>query len=166
VKGICSELSFKCTGKKEHLLFNLYEYSFFRKSQQNRAMFFRIPPILSALLSIPYLVSLELILLKTRRYFVVLENQIVGLFAIEQYYDSLYVATLAVAQEVWRHSIATCILDCITSLGKRMNADSIELSVLRTNIPAQKLYVKCGFGKKAENPLSLILTKRIRDAKS
>jgi ribosomal protein S18 acetylase RimI-like enzyme len=90
----------------------------------------------------------------------------VGLFAAEQYCDSLYLATLAVAKEVRRQDIAMCILDYVSKLAETSSVASIELSVLKVNTPAEKLYAKYGFEKQKESELSLVLQKRIGYAKS
>lgn len=166
MRSVCNDLRFESVGVKEYLIFNWYEFSFFRNSEQNKAFIFRVPSSLAFFVAVPYLASLEIILFKARRYFVKFKDQTVGLFATEQDENCLHISTLAVAPEARRRGVATCMLDYSKRLAEKTSTTSIELSVLKTNIPAQKLYVKYGFRKKTENRMSLILQRRIGKAKS
>jgi len=166
MKSICNDLRVEPVGVRKHLVFNWYEFSFFRNSQQEKALFFRIPALLGFFVVVPYIASLEIILFKTRRYSVKFKNQMVGLFAAEQDQNCLYISTLAVVPEARRRGVATCILNYSERLAEKTSMTTIELSVLKTNIPAQKLYFEFGFRKKTESRMSLILQKRIGKAKS
>jgi GNAT superfamily N-acetyltransferase len=130
----------------KRLQFLLLEYRFFKDSDEGSALPVSLPWFLSPL-------SLTLHIAKTRAlallwlpcYFVKLENRIVGLFAIQERRESLVVASLAVAKEYRRHGIGTCMLDCIETIAKHMSKRWLEVEVWRKNIPAQRLYAKCGF---------------------
>jgi len=64
---------------------------------------------------------------------------------MQEHHESLFVASLGVAQEYRRLRIGTCILRYIEAIAKHMDKRWLETLVLRKNIPAQRLYKKYGF---------------------
>lgn len=148
---------------RKHLVFNLYEFNAFRKSEQGNAFEFPIPRISVPFVVVPYFAVLEVILFRARRYFVLLDNRIVGLFAVEPRNSLLIISNLAVVPEARRHGIGVYMLDQICRMGAELGLKSLRLRVLKKNRPAQRLYVKYGFVKKSESQFSLKLEKRLRN---
>jgi ribosomal protein S18 acetylase RimI-like enzyme len=139
-------LRFKPVRGTERLKFLLVEYRFFNDSGQGEASTMSLPRTLSPL-------SLMLHVVKTRAltlvglpcYYVKLEDRAVGLWAVQEHDDSLFVASLAVAGEYRRLGLGTRILTNVESLARSMGKRWIEVDVLKKNIPAQRLYTKFGF---------------------
>lgn len=154
-------LTLKTVAIKDHLAFDLIEFNAFRKSEQSSALEFPMPSISVPFVVVPYFAVLEIVLFRARRYFVVLGNRIVGLFAIESKGNSLVISNFAVLPEARRHGVGTYILDQICRMATKQRLRSLRLRVLKKNIPAQLLYKRYGFKSKKESRLSLKLEKRL-----
>ena len=159
----CRRLMIERVTLRKHLVFDLYEFNAFRKSEQGDAFEFPMPSISVPFVVGPYFAVLEVILLRARRYFVLLDNRIVGLFAVEPKNSLLVISNLAVVSEARRHGIGVYILDQICRMGAELGLKSLGLRVLKKNKPAQRLYVKYGFVKRNESHFSFKLEKRLRD---
>ena len=144
----------------EHLSFSLLSFHFFKNSEGGNLLFFGSPQLLSPLTVIPYILAMEVILFRSKRYFVKLKEQVVGMFVIREKPEALYINSLAVAPEYRRLGIATYILNYANKLAKQLGKKWLELSVLKVNIPALRLYMKVGFTEKKKKKLSLILKKK------
>lgn len=94
-------------------------------------------------------------------YFVKLEEQIVAVFTLTIKHESIFISSLAVSPAYRRLGIAFFTLAEVEKLCRRMNTKWLELSVLKRNVPARKLYEKFGFSTAKEKRWSYILTKRI-----
>jgi ribosomal protein S18 acetylase RimI-like enzyme len=146
----------------EHLTFNLCNFNFFRKSERGKAMlFFGNSGKLAMLIAVPYILGCELVFFREERYFVKLKQQIVGVFVLRGETDALYVGSLGVAPEYRKHGVATFILSRCTQLAKRLGKKWLELTVLKTNVPARQLYERFGFMDKEERKWSFVMRKRI-----
>jgi ribosomal protein S18 acetylase RimI-like enzyme len=154
-------LTLKTAAIRDHLTFDLIEFNAFRRSEQGCALEFPMPSISVPFVAVPYFAVLEVILFRARRYFVMLGNRIVGLFAIEQKGNSLVISNLAVVPEARRHGVGTYILDQICRMATKQGMRGLRLRVLKKNIPAQLLYNRYGFRKRKESRLSLKLEKRL-----
>jgi GNAT superfamily N-acetyltransferase len=130
----------------ERLKFLLAEYRFFKDSEEGDALTVSLPRPLSPL-------SLMLHVAKTRAlsliglpcYYVKLGDRVVGLWAVQEHDNSLFVASLAVAREYRRLGLGTYILERVESVARRLGKRWVEVDVLKKNIPAQQLYAKFGF---------------------
>lgn len=159
MKAFCS---FRITPARrfEHLSFNLLSFHFFKSSEGGNLLFFGGPQLLSPLTVIPYILVMEVIVFRGKRYFVRLKEQVVGIFVIREKPEALHINSLAVAPECRRLGIGTYILNYANKLAKQLDKKWLELSVLKVNIPALRLYMKVGFTEKKEKKLSLILKKK------
>jgi GNAT superfamily N-acetyltransferase len=143
---ICAKLRFETVKWIERLQLLLLEYRFFKDSEEGSALPLNLPWPLSPLSLMLHVVKTRaLTLLRLPCYFVKLETEIVGLFAVQERNESLVVASLGVAREFRRLGIGTCILGYIETTAKQMHKRWLEALVLRKNIPAQRLYAKYGF---------------------
>lgn len=148
----------------EHLTFNLCNFNFFRRSERGKAMlFFGNSGQLAMLIAVPYILGCELAFFREERYFVKLKKQVVGVFVLREKSDALYVGSLGVAPEYRKHGTATFILSHCTQVAKRLGKKWLELTVLKTNIPARQLYERFGFSDKEERKWSFVMRKRIND---
>jgi ribosomal protein S18 acetylase RimI-like enzyme len=154
-------LMLKRVAIRDHLAFDLIEFNAFRKSEKSSALEFPMPTISVPFVVIPYLAALEVILFHERRYFVMLDNRIVGIFAIEPKDNSLVISNLAVVPEARKHGVGTYILDQICHMATKQGLRSLRLRVLKKNIPAQILYNRFGFRKRKESRFSLKLEKQL-----
>lgn len=155
-------LSMAPARRSEHLSFNLLEFRFFRNSQIGAALPFGNHWFLSMLVVVPYILSMEMILFRAKRYFVMLGKNMVGVVAFHEEPDSLLVASLGVAKEYRRLGVATYVLRHAEKLTVRLGKEWLELTVLKRNIPAQRLYVKSGFSVVKERRWSFIMKKQAR----
>jgi ribosomal protein S18 acetylase RimI-like enzyme len=148
--------------KSKHLLFDLYNFDFFRKSERGEAiMLFGESKFLTTLIAVPYLVGCELAFFREERYFVRLNERTAAVFVLREKPDTLFVVSLAVAPQYRRHGLATQILNYSEKVARRMGKSWLELTVLKKNISARNLYEKAGFTKKEERKWSLVLRKSV-----
>jgi ribosomal protein S18 acetylase RimI-like enzyme len=101
---------------------------------------------------------------KRKRYFVTLKQQIVGILALQEKDDSLYVSSLAVSPFYRKIGVATHILNYATIVTRQLHKNALELSVLKVNTPALRLYKKNGFRKKEERRRTFILRKNVKNS--
>jgi ribosomal protein S18 acetylase RimI-like enzyme len=105
---------------------------------------------------------MEVLHLKGKRYFVKFEKHIVGVFILREKPEVLYISSLAVAPNYRRFGVGTRILKYAERAAGRMGKKWLELSVLKINTPARRLYEKTGFVKEKEKRLGFILRKEIQ----
>jgi ribosomal protein S18 acetylase RimI-like enzyme len=159
---VCQSLKIVPTRRFEHLAFNLYNFNFFRKSERGKAMlFFGNSGQLTFLIAVPYVLGCELALFRSKRYFVKLEKQVIGVFVLCEKSDALYLGSLGISPEHRKRGLATFILSCCTQVAKRMGKKWLELTVLKTNVPARRLYGKFGFFDIEERKWSFVMRKCI-----
>jgi ribosomal protein S18 acetylase RimI-like enzyme len=152
--------------RSEHFTFNLYNFNFFRKSERGTAMlFFGNSGQLTLLIAVPYIVGCELAFFRKERYFVKLKKQVIGVFVLREESEALYLSSLGVAPEYRKHGIATFILSHCTEIARRMGKKWLELTVLKTNIPARQLYEGFGFLDEEEKKWSFVMRKNITNYK-
>jgi len=164
MKDIHKLLKITPASKFQHFAFNLMDFRFFKNSERGTAMPFGNPYLLASVIVIPYVLIAELFFFMTTRYFVRLKAQVVGIFAVREKSEALFISSLAVAPEYRRHGIATYMLNYVSKLATRLDKEWVELSVLKANIPAQRLYLEFGFIKHKERKVSIILRKSIQDS--
>jgi ribosomal protein S18 acetylase RimI-like enzyme len=87
---------------------------------------------------------------------------VAGILALKEETETLDVSNLAVSPAYRRVGIATYMLNCATTIAERLCKNALELSVLKTNTPALRLYVKHGFRIERERRRSFVLRKQIR----
>lgn len=144
----------------EHLLFNLYNYLYFRTSEKGSAiMIIGESRLLTLLIAAPYILGCELAFFRENRYFVKLNKQVAAVFVLREESDAIYISSLAVAPEYRRHGLATRILDFSAKIAHRLGKKWVELTVLKKNTAARELYKKLGFLEKQERKRSLVLRK-------
>lgn len=139
--------------RREHFLFNLLCFLYFRRSS-SRGIETR--PV-GALIAVPYVLFSEAYFLRTRRYFIIIDQQIVGLFALEEEAESIFISALATNPFYRRTGVASLILKHAVTLARKLGKTHLELAVTKRNIPASKLYNKFGFQLKEEKRRSYIL---------
>lgn len=147
--------------RAEHLFFNLCHFDFFRKSNGGHYLFFGNFRLLAPIVAVPYVLSCEIIFFRKKRFFVKLRERVAGIFIVREKGESLYINSLAVAPEYRRSGLGRFILDFAAKLGKRLGKKWLELSVLKTNGPARRLYAKADFSMFEERKHSLTLRKRL-----
>lgn len=143
---------------RQHLLFNLLNFSYFRRSDFDDASSVESSPLFIFVV-VPYLLFSEIYFFQQKRYFVTSEHQIVGVLAFEETHDALYVSNLAVSPSYRRKGVATYLLNFVVRLANQLDKSRIELSVNKANMPALKLYIKQGFKKKGKRHRSYVLRK-------
>lgn len=144
----------------EHLLFDLCNYLYFRAAEGGSAiMIIGESKFLTLLITVPYMFGSELAFFRENRYFVKLDKQIAAVFVLREELDAIYIASLAVAPEYRRHGIAQQILNFSLEIARKHGKRWFELTVLKRNNPARRLYEESGFVKKEEKKFSLVLRK-------
>jgi GNAT superfamily N-acetyltransferase len=144
--GMCGKLRLEEVKGFKRLQFILLEYHFFGDGKEGSALLWRLPWPLSPLSILLHIIeSRAYTLLRLPCYFVKLEREIVGLFAMQERVEGLHVASLAVPRRFRRLGIGTWILSCIEEIARHMGKRRLEVEVLKRNIPAQRLYAEFGF---------------------
>jgi len=162
VKNITSSLKIQPPDKRHHLTFNLHEFHFFWNSQNGKAIFLGNPRLLKPLIIIPYMLTLEIYNFRAERYLIKFENETVAQLSLRRRHNTLTVSSLAVSPKYRRHGIGLFTLKWTENLAKHTKANWLELSVLKRNTPAQRLYQEFGFKVAAERRFSLTLRKTIQ----
>lgn len=116
----------KPVSRRQHFLFNLLNFLYFRKRDYRKGFSIESNPLFIFIV-IPYIVFSEVYFFGQRRYFVTLEQQIVGVFAVEDRTEALYISSLAVSSFYRRIGVATYLLNYATAL-----AGQLDMSVLDT----------------------------------
>lgn len=147
--------------RTEHLLFNLLEFRFFRNSERGVALPFGGLRFLFRFAWAPYVLAAEVIFFRTHQFFFKVRENVVGLVALREESDCLFIVSLGVAKEFRRLGVATLALRYAERLAARLGREWLELSVLKKNVPAQRLYAKVGFTLKKVGRWSFILKKRV-----
>lgn len=146
-------------GKLEHIHFDLLHFFFFRDGK-GKNVFFRSIYICPQLTIVPYVLTMEVILFRKKRFFVAVEKQVAGVFALHEEPDALNINNLAVALQFRKHGIATYAIDYADKQARVLDKKWLELSVLKNNAPALHLYRKLGFSKKKEKKQTFIMTRK------
>jgi len=161
MKEVRKSLNINLAGRREHLFFNFIEFCFFSHSERECMLFFGSARAMHPFVIVPYILMAEVIFFRGWRYFVKLKGQVVGILAVHERMEALFINSLAVSPECRRLGIATHILIYAEELAMRLRRKRLELSVLKRNIPAQKLYKRFGFAKKEEKMWSFVLSKEV-----
>jgi len=147
---------------QKHLLFNWLNFLFFRERGYERGFSIESGPLAVAVfMVIPYMMFSEVYFWRQKRYFVMLEQQVAGLVALEERAETLYVSNLAVSPLFRRAGVATFILNCLVLRAQGFGKTALELSVNKANVPAIRLYFRCGFRWKVEKMRTYILRREI-----
>jgi ribosomal protein S18 acetylase RimI-like enzyme len=161
-RNVTAHLRFKPASTSEHMLLNLRNFNFFRRSDSGKAiMVFGEHRLPTWLIAIPYVVLSEFFFLRSVRYYVTLKNQIVGIVVVHEESENLYVNSLAVAPEYRGNGIANAMIVFCSTIALRMHKSWLELSVLKVNTPARRLYKKAGFKFEKSRRWSLILRRKV-----
>ena len=121
-------------------------------------------PPLSYFVCIPWVLFSEIYFFRQKRYFITLEDQALGILALQDKDETLYISMLAVSPFFRKIGVATHMLDYAAVMADKLNKVALELSVLKANAPALSLYLKYGFRKKKEKKRSFVLRKNIKKA--
>jgi ribosomal protein S18 acetylase RimI-like enzyme len=141
----CVDVRIQLAHKTEHLLFNYLTFDFFRRSKYGNVLVLGNPPILTLLTLAPYVLSMELLYFRGRRFFARIDRHIAGVMVLTSRKDTFYVSSLAVAPEYRRSGIATCMLRFAQEETQRHGKKWLKLSVLKANRPALMAYYEFGF---------------------
>jgi ribosomal protein S18 acetylase RimI-like enzyme len=144
---------------REHFLFNLLNFLYFRRAAGVRFLMEGGP--FATFVVIPYVALSEVYFLKQWRYFIVLEHRVVGVLALRERIRTLYIRSLAVSPDCRRIGIATYALNQAAAIARKLCKEALELSVLKKNTPAVRLYERRGYRVEEEKRRSFILRKQI-----
>ena len=152
-KTVNQQLKIRTVKRKEHFLFNLLCFLYFRRSAAHSL---ETRPV-GTLITIPYIVFAELYFFRSSRYFATIGQRIVGLVVLQENAETIFISVLASHPFYRKMGIASFILDHAVVLARKLGKTSLELAVLRKNKPALKLYSKFGFHLKEEKKQSYVL---------
>jgi ribosomal protein S18 acetylase RimI-like enzyme len=156
-----SSLKVERIRRSEHFYFNLLEFRFFRDTEGGVTLPFGNNRPVTNLVMMPYVLFAELFLFRAARFFVRLGKYMVGVLVLREREGNLYIASLAVAQEYRRLGVATFVLMYAERLASALHLEGVQLTVLKRNLPAQRLYLKLGFKPRRETRSSFVLQKKI-----
>lgn len=144
---------------REHFLFNLLNFLYFRRADGVR--FLMEGGTFGIFFVIPYVALAEMYFFKQWRYFILLDHRVVGVLALREEIRTLYVSSLAVSPDCRRSGIATYALNHAAAIASMLCKETLELAVLKKNIPAVRLYERRGYRVEEEKRSSYILRKQI-----
>jgi ribosomal protein S18 acetylase RimI-like enzyme len=144
---------------REHFLFNFLNFLYFRRADGVRFLIEGGP--LAVFVVIPYVALAEIYFFKQRRYFILLKHQVVGVIALQEEINTLYISSMAASPDYRRIGIATYALNHAAAIASKLRKEALELAVLKKNTPAIKLYEKHGYRVEKEKRRSFILRKQI-----
>ena len=147
---------------RERLLFGHLMFGFFKRSRYGNVLNFGSPPILSECAEFFWLFWLMLPARGSLRYFLVADRTIVAVMVLRKKERLVRVASLAVAPRYRELGLGWHLLRFAEDSAARAGAEHLELTVLKVNTPAQRLYVRFGFAFKEEKKYSFILQKRVK----
>ena len=153
------DLEIRTVRTREHLLFNFLNFLYFRRADGVRFLLEGSP--FGIFVIIPYVAFSEVYFFRQWRYFIVLQSRVVGVLALREEDRTLYVSSLAVSPDCRRIGIATYALNLAAIIAKKLCKEAIELSVLKKNTPAFRLYERHGYQIEEEKRRSFILIKEI-----
>jgi len=148
-----NQLTIRPVRRREHLFFNLLCFLFFRRSSSRGV---ETRPV-GVAIALPYVLFSEVYFFRSQRYFVTIGRRVVGLFALEEEVDAVYVSALASNPFYRRMGIASLILRYTVAMARKRGKTAVELTVAKQNSPAAKLYAKFGFRLKKKKTRSYIL---------
>jgi GNAT superfamily N-acetyltransferase len=146
---------------RHRLRFNLCDFTYFSSSENGIAMPFGNSRILATLIAVPYVLACEAIFFRKNRLFFKLGKRVAGILALAQEPNRLYISTVAVAPELRRLGIASFILNYAETVAEKISKPYLELSVLKKNLPARKLYQKHSFKVKKEKRRTYLMAKNV-----
>jgi len=114
---------------REHFLFNLLNFLYFRRADGVRFLLEGGP--LGIVVVIPYVALSEVYFFKQWRYFVVLEHRVVGVIALRDDINTVYISSLAVSPDYRRIGIATFALNHAAAIACKLSKEALELAVLK-----------------------------------
>jgi ribosomal protein S18 acetylase RimI-like enzyme len=152
-KTVSKLLKIRTIKRKEHFLFNLLCFLYFRRSAARSLETRHV----GTFFIIPYVFFAEVYFFRSPRYFVTVDQQIVGLVALQERTDTIFISVLATHPFYRRMGIASFMLDYAGKLAMKLGKTSLELTVLKVNKPALKLYNNFGFHLKEEKRRSYVL---------
>ena len=117
--------------------------------------------LLTLLIAVPYILGSELAFFNENRYFVKISKQIATVLVLREEPDAIYIASLAVAPYYRKLGLATFMIDFSEKVADQLGKKWVELTVLKNNKVARKLYKKLGFLEKHERKRSLALRKKV-----
>jgi ribosomal protein S18 acetylase RimI-like enzyme len=144
---------------REHFLFNFINFLYFRRADGIRFLIQGGP--FAVFVVIPYVALAEIYFFKQRRYFILLKHQVVGIIALQEEINTLYISSMAASPDYRRIGIATYALNHAAAIASKLRKEALELEVLKKNTPAIKLYEKHGYRIEEEKRRSFILRKQI-----
>jgi ribosomal protein S18 acetylase RimI-like enzyme len=144
---------------REHFLFNLLNFLYFRRADGVRFLMEGGP--FGIFVVIPYVALSEIYFFKQWRYFIVLEHRVVGVLALREEIRTLYISSLAVSPDCRRIGIATYALNHAAAIARKLCKETLELAVLKKNTPAVRLYERHGYRVEEEKRRHFILKKQI-----
>ena len=154
-------LKIESIGKGEFPLFSFLELRFFWNSPNGKAIPFGIPAWLAPLMAVPYMLAALVYNFRGTRYFIREENEVAAIAILKVHQDALILQTFAVSPTKRKRGVGFFFLVQTEKIAKRMKLPWLELEVLKSNVPAQRLYWKSGFKICAERRLTLVLRKRV-----
>jgi len=162
LRDISNILTIESVDRRRFLMFDFQEFQFFWNSENGGAMFLGNSGLLKPLIAIPYMLLAEIYNTRRKRYFVKLGDYTAAIFVLLARGDTLRVSALAVSPDHRRRGVGLFILEWAEKLCKQMKIKWLQLSVLKSNTPAQRLYQKFGLKLFAKGRFALKLRKRIQ----
>jgi GNAT superfamily N-acetyltransferase len=135
-----------CSGIKRPL-FVFIEYRLFKDSEEEgSALALQLPQFLTPFSMLIHIIeSHALTLLKLPCYLAKFDGEIVGVFAYQEYHESLLVASLGVRKQYRRMGMGMCLLKQMEKVARSMHKKYVEVDVLTKNVPAMRLYARSAF---------------------
>lgn len=82
---------------------------------------------------------------QNKKYYIVHSQCDLGWFRIDEYGDHLELGMIQIDPRFHRHGIGKFIISVTENIAKENNYKSIIIHTTEDNIPAQRLYISCGY---------------------
>jgi len=150
---------------RERFLSTFLTFLYFRRT--DGVSFPMVSGLPGLIVVIPYLALSPVFFTKWRErkkylfYFITLGQRVVGVLDLRKDVRTLYIHILAVSPDYRRIGIAAYALNQAEAIATKLHKEALELSVLKNNTPALRLYMRHGYSIKEEKRRSFILRKQI-----
>ncbi len=145
----------------QRLAFAYYTFEFFRRSKYGNVLGLGNPSLLSRFGLLPWIFWSLIVTRRSSKYVFLYDKSPAGVIALLPKSDALYLSSVATSPSSRGRGIGSCILSFAEKAANKTGLKRLELTVMKVNTPAQRLYVRFGFAFKEESKYSFILKKEI-----
>ncbi len=151
--------------KSEHLLFSFLGFHYFWNGADGNTipLLYTAPAWFAPLIIVPYMLT-SLVNIHNFggvKYFITEEDEIVGTVILKNRQGMLCLYSLAVVPSKRKRGIGFSVLAQAEKVAEQFKLQGLEVEVLKSNVSAQRLYLKFGFKMVAEGQMTKVFRKQV-----